>query len=244
MNSAYYAKSLWYYVQRYFFAEKCCVACKAPFIPLNSSDEFVLCPSCQRQMPAMPTNPCVLCGHELAELAPSNVCLQCIKTPPPWDGLYCYSVYAKQLKDLILRYKFSKEFALIPLLSAYLLQVFKQHPPCDILIPMPRHKKRLGSEGFNQIVELCRPLAKKYHLPLSLKSLTRTRYTPPQISLLATQRVRNPVKSFSACNVQGKTVLLVDDIITTGATLHHACLALKKAKAHRIYVALIARVEK
>ncbi len=244
MHRKNHAASLWKYLKKYFFSEKCCVYCKTPFIPLQSAEKLALCPNCQSQMPTIPAKPCVLCGHSLDVQHLTNICLQCIKKPPAWDGLHCYSIYAKLLKDLILRYKFSKDFAMIPLLSTFLLHSFKKLPPCDVIIPMPRHKKRLASEGFNQILELCRPLEKTLNIPLCIQSLIRTRYTPPQVSLRVSQRRNNPQKSFSAWNVLGKKVLLVDDIITTGSTLHHACLALKQAKAQKIYVALIARVEK
>ncbi len=232
------------YLQKYFFNEKYCVACKTLFTFCTQTEHHILCPRCQDLIPLKPLNVCILCGHIFEQLNYTGQCLQCIKKPPPWDGLYYYSLYAKLLKILILRYKFSKDFSLIPLLSTYLAQTIKTIPTCDMLIPMPRHPKRLGSEGYNHVVELCRSLEKLCQIPLTLHSLQRTRYTFPQAGLTAKQRMRNPKKSFAAHGVSEKNIVLVDDIMTTGATLHHASLALRQAGAYKIYIALIARVEK
>ncbi len=237
---------LYDWAQKYFFADVCCAACKVPFIP-STHEHFqqkYLCPPCQAKIPLKPPTSCMLCGHILGADVKQNICLQCLKNPPPWDGLNYFSVYDGLLKTLILKYKFSKDFSLIPLLTYYLFYASKDLPLCDVIIPMPRHKKRLRVEGFNQVVELCKFLSKISNISLTLDSLQRTRYTPPQAGLMATARRTNPKKSFSACNVQGKKVLLVDDVLTTGATLHHATLALKKAQASEVFIIIIARVEK
>ncbi len=169
-------------------------------------------------------------------------CLSCRTHPPSWDALQAYAHYTDVLKILLLKYKFSANFAAIPLLSSLLANSCHALPPADILIPMPRHTKRLGIQGFDHILELCRPLEKALGIPLGLHHFRRTHFTPPQASLPAAQRKNNPKNSFYAQDLVHKRVLLVDDIMTTGATLQHASLALRKAGATRIYVALIARV--
>ncbi len=232
-----HSAALWKSICGCFFAEKRCLVCHAPFIPTN---EPYLCPQCiikRKQQQA-----CKLCGYVLA--SDVDICLECIQNPPPWDMLNYYGPYDGLLKNLVLKYKFTADFALIPLLCQYLYEAYQNVPACDIIIPMPRHKKRLITEGFNHILELCRPLSKQLKIPLQYKSLTRTRYTPPQSSLPAIQRKTNPQKSFLANNVENKTILLVDDIITTGSTLHYASLALRNAGAKHIYAIVIARVTK
>ncbi len=235
------------WVQKYFFAERCCIACKTPYVLkdyLVFTHEY-LCPDCLAQMPKKAPLCCKLCGHPLHnEKTQEILCLQCIKSPPPWDALQYFSPYKGLLKVLMVRYKFSKDFSIIPLLSRCLSCAIQTLPSCDILITMPRHKKRLGSEGYNQVLELCRPLKKTCQIPLALHSLQRIRHTVPQVGLMAKQRLANPIKSFAAQEIKGKKVLLVDDVITTGATLHHACLALRNAGASHVYIALIARAEK
>ncbi len=234
-----YTAALWNSICGCFFADKRCLGCHAPFTP---HEHKYLCPHCQPLITLKPNQVCQLCGHNLETNTP--ICLMCTKDTPPWDSLDYYGKYNKLLKSIIKRYKFKADFSLIPLLQDYLYQTYKNLPACDIIIPMPRHEKRLVSEGFNHVFELCRPLAKQLNIPLQHKSLTRTRYTPPQSSLTAKQRLKNPQKSFIASNVQDKNVLLIDDIITTGSTLNHACLALRQAGAKKIYIIVIARVDK
>ncbi len=253
-----------------FFAEKCCVACHTPFIAQNAPFlAAYLCPSCLTHMPPLHTHRCGLCGQPLANtdnatpVSPvvdvknaiqdlkqkplyshqhTTYCLACLHQPPPWDALRVYAEYAHILKHLLLKYKFSANFSFIPLFSHILEHLCMALPPVHMLIPMPRHGQRLGLQGFNHILELCRPLQKKLCLPLRPQNLYRTRFTPPQASLPAIQRKKNPANSFLAQHVHHKDVLLIDDISTTGATLHHATRALRQAGATKIYVVLLARV--
>ncbi len=231
-----------------FFAERVCVACHAPFIPASLQDGKdvggrYLCSLCLNQMPKVGPV-CTLCGHTLPYTIGAHVCLSCLHKPPPWDSLHFYAPYTHLCKKLILQYKYHKDFALIPLLAAYLHTVSMTLPAYDLILPMPRHFKRLRSQGYNHMGELCHTLAKITGKPYALQCLQRTRYTPPQAGLQLQQRKANPVKSFAATQVQDKHILLVDDVMTTGATLHHACVALRKAGAARIYIALLARAEK
>ncbi len=113
-----------------------------------------------------------------------------------------------------------------------------------MLLPMPRHQKRLASQGFNHTFELGKPLARKLQIPLYSKALLRSRLTVPQALLSAKERKNNPANSFTVSTVRGRNILLLDDIMTTGATLHHATLALRKAGCNEVHIALIGRVKK
>ncbi len=226
------------YLRGYFFSEKRCLTCHIPFIPHNKN--IYLCPRCATHIKLKTTPSCKLCGQYIPSA--THLCIECANNTPPWDQFVFYGIYEDLLKAIILKYKFSADLSLLPLLSQYLYNACLDLPAYDIILPMPRHDKRLKDEGFNHIVELCRPLANMLQIPLMQEALQRSRYTPPQSTLPANKRKNNPSKSFIAKNVANKNILLIDDIITTGSTLRHASTTLKSAGAKNIYIAVIARV--
>ena len=114
----------------------------------------------------------------------------------------------------------------------------------DLLIPVPLHKSRLRQRGFNQTVILGNILKKKYHLPLRANILQRTTHTPPQVTLPVKERkanMRNAFKVNEPGSVEGKTILLLDDVYTTGATMNECARILKKSGASRVDGFVIAR---
>ncbi len=232
----------------HFFSDRLCPVCHKPYYsPSPQKTRAVqnfLCASCAVGIEPISFEPCALCGHALPQGVSMPICIACQRNPPPWQSLHYYGPYSSLLKALVLQYKYGKDFSLIPLLVAFLYETSLSLPICDILIPMPRHEKRLAEQGYNQILELCRVLQDWMVLPLDTRALYRTRYTPPQAGLRKRERQNNPRESFAARDVQGKKVLLVDDVMTTGATVYHACLALQKAKVASITVLLLARAEK
>ena len=113
----------------------------------------------------------------------------------------------------------------------------------DIMIPVPLHRKRLLDRGFNQSLELARPLARKLKVPLEPRALTRQRDTQPQMHLTEKERAANVQDAFQADEqlVKGKSVLLVDDILTTGSTLAESCHVLLGSGAAAVDVLVVAR---
>ncbi len=226
-----------------FFGERRCLACHMPFIPTVCADDFI-CTTCALQIEVKHDFTCTLCGHPLHQAPNPTCCISCIENPPPWDSLSYYGVYNKLLKAIIVKYKFSADFTLLPVLSMFLYKACQNLPSCQIILPMPRHNKRLISQGFNHVLELCRPLERKLGTPLNYNVLTRTRNTAPQSSLSAKLRESNPRNSFKSVPIIHDNVLLIDDVLTTGSTLRHASLALREQGAKKIHIAVIARVEK
>ncbi len=238
-------EQLWEHI----FAEKLCTLCHAPFRPSDTQQVFALqkflCAPCLLAVQPQKNPYCHLCGHALPQdFCSKTPCLRCQKLPPPWDTLHYYAPYTSLIKQLILQYKYSHAVSLAPILVSFLHETALSLPPSDICIPMPRHEKRLASQGCNPMLELAKLFCSNLALPLERKALCRTRYTVPQVSLPKAQRQKNPRNSFVAQHVWGKRVLLLDDVITTGATVHHASLALRKAGARSISVLLLARAEK
>jgi ComF family protein len=114
----------------------------------------------------------------------------------------------------------------------------------DAILPVPLHRLRLAERGFNQAVDLARPLARVRGVPLLYNALDRVRHTAPQFGLSVPQRRENIRGAFQVPRphrVKGRRILLVDDIITTGATVAECAKVLKKAGAAQVAVLALAR---
>ncbi len=233
-------------------APPACTTLKAPTtplhlsapIPLDSPITQCLCAACTATLTQAQHLVCKLCAHTFAIAGRENVCRTCHKRPPPWNSVHAFGTYENILKYCLLQFKFEQQFSMLPLLSEFLYQACAHIPPCHMILPMPRHQQRLATQGFNHTLELSRSVARRLQIPLYKHTLIRTKATQPQVRLSATQRQKNPANSFSVSTVLGKNILLIDDIMTTGATLHHASLALRAAGAKEIHIAIIGRVVK
>jgi ComF family protein len=201
-----------------------------------------LCAECRA---ALPHNACAcpLCALPIPQPAPA--CGRCIKRPPPVAATLATLLYADPIDRLLPRLKFSRDLASARLLSALVLEDSRLQDlvtGCDALVPLPLHRKRLGERGFNQALELARPLARAFDVPLRPHWLARIRATAPQIGLDAKARRRNLRGAFEAhAAMSGKRVLLIDDVITTGSTMLEAARACRRAGATEVRVLAVAR---
>ncbi|MEG2171993.1 MAG: phosphoribosyltransferase family protein [Desulfovibrionaceae bacterium] len=221
-------------------AELRCPACYAPFSP--SKPDSLLCPSCEAQLTPYTGALCPLCGLPAIDPAgPCVPCGHCLTTPPIWTQLAFHGLYRHLLQSLLVRLKYHADFSLVPVLSAMLCQAYARMSPCQTVLAVPQYPSHLRERGFNQAHELARALARRTRLRLAPQSLTRTRITLAQTRLNARQRQDNPKNSFAAHDVAGMHILLVDDTMTTGSTLHHATKALLAAKAASVSVVIVAR---
>jgi ComF family protein len=132
-----------------------------------------------------------------------------------------------------------------PVLSAFLVEHLPLSLDADVVVPIPLHRERLRWRGFNQAVPLARAIAAARGRPVDPFALTRQRPTPPQVGLLgAGDRRRNVRGAFAVRDrerVRGRTVLLVDDVMTTGATAHECAHVLRRAGARAVDVVVLAR---
>lgn len=205
-----------------------------------------LCPACAQALAARETDYCPACGrfYELAGRPPS-LCISCLGNPPPWELLAFHAPYEGRLRQLILRYKFASDLGLGELLETWLTQAARRlsGQPLDMVAPIPLHRGRLLSRGFNQSLELSRRASRALGIPLEPHALTRTRATRQQYRLNAEERRKNIKGAFAADKtlVKDKAVLLTDDVLTTGATLEEAARALLRAGAERVEVLVLAR---
>jgi len=207
-----------------------------------------LCAECRRALPwNVPA--CGRCGLPLGagEDATTAICGRCLRKPPPLDRAYAAFRYAFPVDRLLPRFKFHSDLAagreLSDALCASLAAaVAAGDARPGALVPVPLHPRRLRSRGYNQALELARPLAKAFAIPLLPEGLRRVRDIAPQSDLGALARRRNPRGAFAAADGLPAYVALVDDVMTTGATLHECAKVLRRAGVQRVDAWVVARV--
>lgn len=204
-----------------------------------------LCLACSR---ALPWNhgACARCALPLVAAAttdPYCVCGRCLRHPPPLQAVHAACAYAFPVDRLLPRFKFHRDLAAGRLLSQLMAEAFTPLQRPQGLVALPLHRSRLRARGYDQALELARPLARALQLPLLEGALRRTRATAPQSELSALARRRNLRGAF-ACDGMALPahVVLVDDVMTTGATLHAAARALHRAGVERVDAWVCARV--
>lgn len=222
--------------------------CHAAFSPACPPDNLrgtwaaQLCTPCAAQLVPYAGACCPLCGIAYADAtSPSVPCGQCLARKPLWTQLAFHGLYSGLLQSLLLRLKYRQDFSLVPVLGNMLVQLYAGMSPCQLVLAVPQHPSHLRERGFNQAHELARVFACQTGLPLAAEALTRTRPTLPQTQLSARERQNNPKDSFTARHVENIHVVLVDDTMTTGSTLHHATRALLQGGAASVSVAVVAR---
>ena len=172
----------------------------------------------------------------------AEVCGECLRKPPAFDRVVSAVSYAFPVDAAIQRLKYGLDLALVPPLAALLARAVSAGPRPDLLLPMPLGPARLRERGFNQAAELARYVAVALDLPLSLEASRRTRETAPQTSLPFDERARNIRNAFAAGpSVAGLHVAVVDDVLTTGATLDALATALRRAGAREVPGWVLAR---
>lgn len=221
-----------------------CLACDEP-----GEIGLDLCGTCAA---GLPWNR-VACPHCALPLPETAVCGGCLRREaaltrrghvPALDEVHSGFVYAAPLDRLLPRFKFHRDLAAGALLSQLMAETAASLPRPDAIVPVPLHRARLRRRGYDQALELARPLARVLDLPLCDDLLQRVRATAPQSELSAAARRRNLRGAFALKPGASlpEHVALVDDVMTTGATLHAAAAALKRAGVRRVVAWVCARV--
>lgn len=184
------------------------------------------------------TDVCPVCAIEVCEGA---VCGRCQSHPPAFDASIAAFPYAFPIDRMVQALKYQRRLALARFFAETLSSF---EPPAGdvILLPMPLHVRRLRERGFNQAVEIARPLARAWSLPLELQRVSRIADTAPQATLPWRERGRN-IRGAFRCDASfaGKSVVVVDDVMTTGATLNELARTLKLHGASRVENLVLAR---
>jgi ComF family protein len=189
---------------------------------------------------------CMCCPRCALPLqTPAPFCGECLKREPPFTATSAPFVYCQPLDHLMTRLKFGHSLAVGRVLSELWIDVLRESPPPrpDMLIPVPLHLSRLRERGYNWPLELARPLAQALAIPLRHDVLLRTRVTPAQANLDAKARRRNLKGAFSIVEnvaLPGH-MAVIDDVMTTGATLRECARTLLRAGVARVDVWALAR---
>lgn len=201
-----------------------------------------LCAPCAREIPRNPIC-CERCALPLE--TPASLCGECLKKPPPFDAAFVPFTYGHPLDLLMTRLKFGHSLAAGRVLSQLWIDAIENtstpHPA--LLIAVPLHPSRLRERGYNQALELAKPLSAALGIELSAGALRRDRATHAQIDLPADVRRRNLKGAFSVDeNVElPPYVAILDDVMTTGTTLRECARTLKRAGVARVDVWALAR---
>ena len=184
---------------------------------------------------------CTYCAYPLSD-GSYLVCGKCIKNPPYFDkALIAYS-FEEPLRSLLHHFKYYNGLYLGSFLGFLMLKAFKDRTdPPQCLIPVPMHPEKLKQRGFNQAAVLTKIIARVLQLPYDLSSCQKISNTVPQASLNGEQRLKNLNNSFFCKPLNFDHVVLIDDLLTTGATVNELAHTLKKNGVKRVDVLCCAR---
>ena len=229
-----------------FYPEECFI-CSSP---AARRQDCGLCDDCWRKVLSLRIEGarCPSCGVPLPGFAEGsgNLCLECVRQPPPYSGARSFGYYSTEMRRVIHELKFEGRRPLVKLLAPLMADVFFQswqREGFDLITSVPLHSARRRERGFNQAELLGRALARIVGLP-ELKTARREAATKSQVGLSNAQRmenVRNAFKCTHTSRVAGKRILLIDDVMTTGATVASAAGALIGAGAEKVSVLTVAR---
>lgn len=206
----------------------------------GGSGSAVLCPDCLQTLPGRGQTRCPSCGISQPE---GSVCGACLSHPPSFDRTVAVLDYGFPLDRLVQALKYGHRLSVSRLFVELLAA--QAAPEADLVIPMPLHVSRLRARGFNQAAELARPLARRWGLPVALDGVARDVDTAPQAGLPWKARAANVRGAFRVtAGVEGLRVVVVDDVMTTGATLAELARSLKGAGAASVENRVLARTPK
>ncbi|MFN0159622.1 MAG: phosphoribosyltransferase family protein [Burkholderiales bacterium] len=201
-----------------------------------------LCAPCVADLPKSGAANCPLCALPTPAGA---TCGTCLTATPPFDASLAALVYAWPADRMVAALKYRAALGLAAPLAAFLGDAVERHCPDrrpDLLIVPPLSRERLAERGFNQSLELARHLGRRFGVRVAATALSRLRDTTPQAQLKPDERVRNVKGAFAATRrFDGLAVAVVDDVMTTGATLAEVASVLKAAGAAQVINWVVAR---
>ena len=206
-----------------------------------------LCAGCWGDL-AIPGDPsCGACQRPFGENGPKggSLCAPCLGNPPVHDGIAAGTLYTDTSRKLVLAFKHGRRIALAPLLAKMMVARIPETEHERLIIPVPLHRWRLWHRGFNQAGLLAKELEKAGCGNLRVDGLKRIKRTPSLGGMGAKARAKTLAGAIAVSNpnkVRGRHVLLVDDVLTSGATSTACVKALKRAGAESVVIACFARV--
>jgi ComF family protein len=224
-----------------------CAGCQRTWM---LSEQGFWCPDCRNALAWIESPLCPGCGLPFLDSPEStdHLCGDCLKNSFAFDAARSAVLYAGVARERIHQLKFGGKLHWVPALVDLVMPV--SHPGAgiaqvDMILPVPLHKERLRQRGFNQAGLIAAQLGRRLSIPVGFGVLIRHRATLPQTRLGRRERLHNVKGAFAVVRsaaVRERSVLLVDDVFTTGTTLSECARALKRAGAQAVYALTVARV--
>lgn len=198
----------------------------------TSAKDDGLCGGCRNALPWLPGERCPTC----ASPSPGSLtCGRCLAHPPALERIEAAVAYAFPVDGLVQTLKYRHHLAVATVLGHLLADAVTDTPRPEVLVPVPLGAQRLRERGFNQSLEIARIVSRRLSLAVDVASFRRVRDTPPQASLPFDARAGNVNRAFICdADLAGARVALVDDVLTTGASLNECAKALRKAGASAV----------
>ncbi|MBS3920764.1 MAG: ComF family protein [Deltaproteobacteria bacterium] len=210
-----------------------------------------ICPDCLSKIRWIEPPLCTLCGTPfLSRRIENHPCGACLTRRKYFTMARAVGYYEGPLREAIHRWKYEEKSYLTSFFGEKLAEGFRRYwgpGSFDLLVPVPLHSKRLRERGFNQALLLAKELSQRTRIPYSKRLLQKRISTPPQVHLSGRKREKGVKGSFHIQRdeaIKGKTILLVDDVYTTGATVNECSKVLLKAGAERVDVLTVAHAIK
>lgn len=213
----------------------------------GGASAHVLCGPCRAQYLGQLRPRCQRCANPLDDV--STLCGRCLRHAPAYDATFTAADYAAPVDQLLLQLKFGARLALAPLFAQLLVEAVRQQKAWEapqLLCPVPLGPARLAERGFNQALEIARPLARALAIPLLPRLAIRVRETQAQSGVAPRERKANLVRAFvvapeHAARVRGCHVGIVDDVMSSGHTANALAAAFKRHGAARVTLLVMAR---
>jgi len=208
------------------------------------ADTEPLCQECRQNLPFLAKS-CELCAATL-EVATDTRCGACLIRPPAYEQLIAGFAYALPINSFIIQLKFHRQLSYAHLLGRLFSKILQTHyvncPLPEAIVPVPLHRERLKERGFNQAMEIAKPIATALKLPILHRLVERNKPTTPQSQLPKQARKRNMAQAFTVKKATPmKHIALLDDVMTTGETIQALSRQLKQAGIETIHVWCVAK---
>ncbi len=215
-----------------------------PFCCYCGKIGYEICPECYSEIEIISNNNiCLVCGGTIET---GTNCSNCIKSHPSFEQARSWGVYIGVLRQVVQKIKYKRGFGIIEYITKPLVHFIKNWGiSVDMIVPIPLGKNREIERGYNQSSLIAKPISEYFNIPMYEHALIRSRDTKSQVGLNYEERKINMKNAFraekSAC--ENKSILLIDDIVTTGSTLNESAKALKLARAQKVFCFTVARTK-
>lgn len=220
-----------------------CLLCDR-LLPTDSEAQS-LCHDCLADMPPLGPAYCSCCAQPFPKATTTHLCGTCLTRPSLFSKVHAVGLYQDNLKEAVHRLKYRDQLSLAKPLGQLLGKVVASAEDAftpDLIVPVPLHPRRLRQRGFNQALEIARPISRLFNSTLDHSLLQRVLDTQQQQGLSSKQRRGNLRNAFTlAAEARELKILLIDDVMTTGETVRECCRALVSGGISEVQVAIVGR---